>query len=60
MAGAVTKTGEFSHPSAGALDPAIMGKLVGKRRCRNIGVRYSVYSVNVRFWNAPFLAAKTE
>ena len=26
------------------------GKLVGKRRCRNIGVRYSVYSVNVRFW----------
>jgi len=25
-------------------------KLVEKRRCGNIGVRYSVYSVNVRFW----------
>jgi len=32
----------FSRPSAGALDPRSLRKLRGKRRCPNIGARYSV------------------
>ena len=44
------KQGFLSRPSQVRSIWRSSGKLVGKRRCRNAGVRYSVYSVNVRFW----------
>ena len=50
MARVVTKTRSSPSERRGARSGRTLGKLVGKRRCRNIGVRYSVYSVNVRFW----------